>query len=279
MKHWLKPISFLAIMLVLDILFRMGIIAFLIPIPLTPSFSAFILFALFAVLGLFITNWFAKKDRMHLSDVGITLDSKNRRDVFFGFLIGVVLWTVVSLAQSWTAGFSWNLQSEISILNLVHGLIFIFVADLGTEIFTRGYPLTRLRNQSGSFVAITFMVFFVGLKSYSPNVNGELLFYTMLIPALHTIFFSIIFFKTKRLGGALGVHTGANFATISLFDLRPEQSTMLIPSGLFRADVDFETISINALQLPYVVMAVIFSVAVYLWWRKYPNLLSFRNSM
>ena len=112
------------------------------------------------------------------------------------------------------------------------------------------------------------MVLFVGMKSFSFDMEGELLFYAMMIPALHTIFFSIIYFKTKRLGASLGIHTGANFITISIFDLRIEQPGQAIPSGIFQPSVELETLSLTALQLPWVVMALFFSVAVYIWWIK-----------
>ena len=115
---------------------------------------------------------------------------------------------------------------------------------------------------------MAIMVFIVGLKSISFDLPGELLFYSILIPALHTVFFSIIYFKTKRLGGALGVHTGANLVTISIFDLRIEQPSQAIPSGIFQSDADLETLSLTALQLPYVLMAIAFSIAVYFWWIK-----------
>ena len=116
--------------------------------------------------------------------------------------------------------------------------------------------------------AIVIMVFFVGCKSISFDQSGPLLFYAILIPVLHTVFFSIIYFKTKRLGAALGVHTGANFITISIFDLRIEQTGQAIPAGLFQSSTNLESLSIHALQLPYVVMAVAFSVAVYLWYKR-----------
>lgn len=268
MKRFIRPIYFLAILLILDFLLRQGIVAYFIPFKLPAFLTAFVLFTIFAILSLVITKWFTKKENTSLSGLGITFSLKNKRDFLYGFLIGVLLWASVSISQSWLTGFSWRLETEINFLNIFLGLIFIFIADLGTEVFTRGYALTSFKNQWGGFTAITFMVFFVGLKSYTPNVNGELLFYLMLIPALHTVFFSIIYLKTKRLGGALGVHTGANFVTISLFDLRPEQSNQLIPEGIFRSNIDFYTVSITILQLPYVVMAILLSMAVYYWWKR-----------
>jgi membrane protease YdiL (CAAX protease family) len=205
---------------------------------------------------------------MTLKDLGISLDSKNRFEFLHGFLIGSVLWAIVSIVQSYTAEFSWELRPNISLFNILYGLIFIFIADLGTELFTRGYPLKRLEDSFGANTAIIIMVFFVGFQSYSFESQGELLIYSILIPALHTIFFSIIYFKTKRLGAALGVHTGANFVTISVFDLRIEQPMQAIPSGIFQSNVDLETLSLTALQLPWVFMALLFSVITYFWWNK-----------
>lgn len=166
------------------------------------------------------------------------------------------------------ADYSWILRPDINLLNIFYGLIFIFIADLGTELYTRGYPLTKFKESFGVKYAIIIMVFFVGLKSFSFDLKGEFLFYTILIPALHTIFFSIIYFKTKRLGSALGAHTGANFITISIFDLRIEQPGQAIPAGIFQPNVELESLSLGALQLPWVFMALIFSVAVYFWWDK-----------
>lgn len=268
MKPFIKALLFLAIIWIFDFLLRKGLVLHFIPFQLPHNFSVLFLYSLFAYSSWLITKWFCKKDNIRLNDLGISLDSKNRFDFLYGFLIGIVLWAIVSIVQSYAAGFSWVLRDNISLFNILYGLIFIFIADLGTELFTRGYPLKRLKDSFGAHAAIIIMVFFVGLKSYSFEAEGELLLYIILIPALHTVFFSIIYFKTKRLGAAVGVHTGANFITISVFDLRIEQPMQTIPSGIFQSNVDLETLSLSALQLPYVFMALIFSVVTYLWWVK-----------
>jgi membrane protease YdiL (CAAX protease family) len=268
MKPFLKAIIFLALLTVLDFLLRKGLVAFFIPFKLPGNFTILFLFTLFALSSWLLTKWFCKTDKITLDDLGISFDSKNRFEFLYGFLIGIVLWAIVSMIQSYTAGFSWELRPNISLFNLLYGLIFIFIADLGTELFTRGYPLKKLKDSFGANTAIIMMAFIVGLKSYSIESESELLFYIIMIPALHTIFFSIIYFKTKRLGAALGIHTGANFVTISIFDLRTEQASQAIPSGIFQSNVDLETLSLTALQLPWVFMALIFSVVVYFWWMK-----------
>lgn len=266
MKPFLKAIFFLAILTLLDFVFRKGLGAFFLPFKLPGNYTILFLFTLFAISGLLLTKWFCKTDKISLKDLGISLDSKNRLEFLYGFLVGVVLWAIVSMMQSYIAGFSWELRSNISLYNILYGLLFIFIADLGTELFTRGYPIQRLKDSFGANVSIIIMVFIVGLKSYSFEVEGELLFYSMLIPALHTIFFSILYFKTKRLGAALGVHTGANFITISIFDLRIEQAGQAIPSGIFQSNVGLETLSLSAIQLPWIFMALLFSLVVYFWW-------------
>ena len=268
MKPFIKATLFLVLLTMLDFLLRKGLLAFFIPFQLPQRYTILFLFTLFAALSWLITKWFCKTDKSSLHDLGISFNAKNRLEFFYGFLVGVGLWAIVSVIQSMAAGFSWILRPDISLFSVFYGLLFIFIADLGTELYTRGYPLTRFKDSFGASSAIIIMVFFVGLKSYSFDVQGELLLYTMLIPALHTVFFSIIYFKTKRLGAAVGVHTGANFITISIFDLRIEQPGQAIPAGIFQSNVDLETLSLTALQLPWVFMAVILSVAVYLWWVK-----------
>lgn len=268
MKPYLKAVLFLVILTTLDFLFRKGFIAFIIPIGLPRNFTLLFLFSLFALFSWLVTKWFCASDKIKLQDLGISLDSKNRSEFIYGFFIGVILWAIVSITQSFTAGFSWEFRPNISMFNIIYGLLFVFIADLGTELYTRGYPLKKLKDNFGANLAIIFMVFFVGLKSYSFEAEGELLFYIIMIPALHTIFFSIIYFKTKRLGAALGVHTGANFITNSIFDLRTEQPNQAIPSGVFQSNVDLENVSLAALQLPYIFMALIFSVFVYFWWKR-----------
>lgn len=268
MKPFLKAILFLTLLTVLDFALRKGFVGFFIPFKWPQNSEILFLFTLFAVLSWFITKWFCKTDKISLGDLGISFNTVNRYEFLYGFLIGVGLWAIVSIVQSVTAGFSWNLRPDFNLFNLIYGLIFIFIADLGTELFTRGYPLTKFKDSFGGMAAIALMVVAVAIRSFSFDVEGKLLFYSILIPALHTIFFSIIYFKTKRLGGALGVHTGANLVTISIFDSRIEQPGQAIPSGIFEPNVDLETLSITALQLPYVLMAIAFSIAVYFWWSK-----------
>lgn len=251
----------------LDFLLRKGIVAFLIPFKFPPGFMFAFLFAVFSLLAWLITKRFCRSDNLKMQDLGISLNWKNRFDFSAGFSLGVLLWAIVSLIQSVLAGFSWTLRADFIIADVIFGLIFIFIADLGTELFTRGYPLTKFEESFNARTAIIIMVFFVGLKSFSFNLGGELLLYTMLIPALHTIFFSMIYFKTRRLGGALGVHTGANLVTISIFDLRPEEQAQAIPAGIFQPTADLDSLPLFMLQLPYIIMAILFSGAVFYWWK------------
>lgn len=264
----IKVVAFLLILTILDFALRKGFLGILIPIPMPSSYIMLLFYSVFALLAWYMTKWFGKGDQLSLSDLGISFNHKNRLEFFYGLVTGILLWGLVSLVQSVLAGFSWTIRPDLCLLNVVYGLLFVFIADLGTELFTRGYPLTKLRDSFGANMAIVIMVFVVGLKSFSLNVQGELLLYTILIPALHTVFFSIIYFKTKRLGGALGVHTGANFVSISIFDLREAQEGQVIPSGIFQADASLETLSLTALQLPWVLMAVVFSMVVWFWWKK-----------
>lgn len=268
MKPFVKAIIFLVILTILEFLLRKGFIAVLIPFMLPQGFAVLFLFTLFTLCSWLITKWFCKKDGIGLNDLGISFNSQNRVEFFYGFLVGVGVWAVVSVVQSVTAGFSWVLRPDVNLFNIVYGLVFIFIADLGTELYTRGYPLTRFKDSFGAFYAIIIMVFFVGLKSFSFEVQGELLVYSILIPALHTIFFSIIYFKTKKLGAAVGLHTGANFVTISIFDLRVAQPGQVIPSGIFQSNVELDSLSLAAIQMPWVIAAILLSIAVYFWWVK-----------
>ncbi len=263
----LRAVFFLIILLVLDIALRKGLIIHFLPLPLPQQFIGLISYLAFALLALYLTQKFGQKDGMSLKNLGVSVSNQNRKDFGWGMIWGIGLWGTLSVIQGFTAGFSWIIRPDFSVLGVLYGLVFIFIADLGTELYYRGYPLTKLKDGYGHKVAIVIMVLFVGLVSYSPRVEGELLLYVMLIPALHTLFFSIIYFKTGRLGAALGVHTGANFVTLSIFDLRPAQVGQSIPSGIFQPNVDINTLSLTALQLPWVILAIIFSAVVYFWWK------------
>ena len=267
-KAFAKATAFLALLTALDFLLRKGFIAFIIPFPVPQNVASFFLYTLFVIGGWLVTKWFCKRDGIGLSDLGISFNASNRLDFLYGFLVGVGVWGIVSLVQAYAAGFSWVIRPDVNLFNIVYGLVFIFIADLGTELYTRGYPLTRLKDSFGANLAIVIMVFFFGVKSYSFEASGELLLYMMLIPALHTIFFSIMYFKTGRLGASVGVHTGANFITISIFDLREAQPGQIIPSGIFQSDTALESLSLTAVQLPWVIAAALFSVVVYYWWVK-----------
>ncbi len=262
-----RTIFFLLILLILDIALRKGLLLHFLPFPFPQQFSGLFFYLVFALIALYLTRKFGQKDGMSLRDLGISFAAENRKDFGWGMLWGIGLWGILSLVQGFTAGFSWIIRPDFSLFGVVYGLIFIFIADLGTELYYRGYPLTTLKNGFGHKLAIVFMVLFVGLISYSPGAEGELLMYVMLIPALHTLFFSIIYFKTGRLGAALGIHTGANFVTISVFDLRPGQASQSIPSGIFQPNTDIHGLSLTALQLPWVILAILFSAAVYFWWK------------
>ncbi len=266
MKPYVKAFLFLAVVTVFEYAFRKGIVP--IPIPLPPGYAPLLLFTLFALFAWLATKWFSRSDELKPRDFGISFSKGNQRDFFIGLIVGIGIWAVVSLIQSTSAGFDWVLRTDISMYNILFGLVFIFIADLGTEIYTRGYPLTKLSESFGPIIAIAIMALFTAIRSYSFGLDSEILMYVILIPAIHVVFFSFIYFKTKRLGGALGVHTGANFVTNSIFDLRETHEGQVIPSGIFEANMPLENLSLTALQLPYVIVGVLFSAVCYLWWKK-----------
>lgn len=265
-KHPYKAILFLFLLWLFDVLFRAGLIGHLFSIPIQGKMGGLIMYTLFAGMAWGATRLFCRWDQIRFADLGISLGRNNRREFWFGLLVGIIFWAIISYFQGLISGFSWTIQEDILIPNLLFGLLFIFVADLGTELFMRGYPMIRFREAYGPPVAIFLLSLFVGLKSLSPNLSGELLGYAILIPVLHNVFFSIIYLRTKRLGGSLGVHIGANFVSICIFDLDGEQAGELIPHGFIQPDRAIEELSMHTLQLPYVIGAVIFSVLVFYFW-------------
>lgn len=260
MKPYLNALAFLLLAWILEFLFRMGLLLHIFPLELSGEIGGFSMFACFTVLLLLLTHFMAKKDASSLSQLGINFKRRNRLDFLWGCIAGIVLWAVVSQVQAYSAGFTWEIRPSFQPVNLLLGFFFIFIADLGTELFYRGYPLTELDKSWGAPISIGVMVAFVGLKSFSPNLELDLQLYTMIIPALHTIFFSIIYLKTKRIGGALGLHTGANFVTISLFDLRHDNDAQFIPSGWLQPDTTLDDLSLNALQWPWIAMPILLSI-------------------
>jgi len=267
-KPFIKPLLFTALLTLFDFLLRKGFVAHFIPFALPTNLNILLLFTVFAWLSLMVTKLFAKSDQMSLKDLGISLSAKNNLEFSLGFTLGVILWGIVALSQSFFAGFSWVLRPDFAPFSLLHGLLFIFIADLGTELYTRAYPLTKLKHDLGAKIAVITMVVLELFKSITYNIGGDLFFYALIIPILHIVFFSFIYLKTKRLGASLGIHTGANFITISIFDLRVEQPSQAIPAGMFQASTELETLSMHALQLPWVIMAAMFSIATYIWWAK-----------
>ena len=116
--------------------------------------------------------------------------------------------------------------------------------------------------------AVLILTIFEVLKSLVFNWGSAFLFYVVIIPVLHVAFFSVIYLATGRLGASLGIHVGANFITISIFDLRIEQPNQAIPAGLFEAQTELEELSMHALQIPWVIMASLFCIVTYVWWIK-----------
>jgi hypothetical protein len=268
MKPIRNAILFLLILTALDVLLRKGFIAFLIPFSLPYNLNGLLLFSLFAGAALWLTQRFARFQQANLSQLGISWNKANRIEFVWGFVAGVVPWGLVAVSQAWWAGFTWEFRPNFNALTLLYGLLFIFIADLGTEVYTRGYAITQFKNQWNVPIAIGIMVLFEIIKSVAFNWGSSAGWYAIVIPVLHIVFFSFIYFTTQRLGASLGMHTGANFVTISLFDLRPGQPHALIPSGLLQADTELEALSIHALQLPWVIMAVLVCLATFMWWKK-----------
>ena len=270
MKPLLKATFFLLLLTLLDFLFRKGFVGHFVPFKLPLNLNVLLLYALFALGAWWTTKRFARSDHKTMGDLGISMSKSNRKDFLIGFGVGAALWGIVALSQSFIAGFSWELRPDFNPLTLIHGLIFIFIADLGTELYMRGYPMIKMEEGYGAKLAVFALVAFEVLKSLAYNMGSDLVLYAVLIPALHVFFFGVIYLWTRRLGASVGIHTGANFITISVFDLRIEQPGQAIPAGIFQADAELEALSMHAIQLPWVAMAVLFSIVVYVLWQKYP---------
>ena len=163
MKSYLKASFFLVIVYILDLILRKGMIP--IPLPFPSHLSYLILYALFAILVWFITKRFARSDGQSLSDLGVDFRWKNRRDFLWGLAIGIIFWGAISLIQAWIADTKWIVRPGVSLFSVIYGFVFIFLADLGTELYFRAYPLTKFKENYGSGLAILIMTIFVGAIS------------------------------------------------------------------------------------------------------------------
>ncbi len=268
-RHTLWAIVFLLLMAGLSWLMRTGGVLMFLP-ALPQPYTLYALYGLFAVAALLITAWFCKRDGLSLRQLGIGVDRNNRRDFVWGLLIAIALWGAMALVMTVTAGIRWQWHPEFLFPNLIIGLVFIFVADLGTEVAYRGYGLTRLSQGIGPWPAILCIAVFVGLQAYSPGRQESMQVYAMLIPALHAVFFALLYLYTGRLGASVGLHTGGNLASISLFDFDGNVPGQLIPAGVFQPGETVMTNSAHAIQLPFVITALLIILALVLLWRRRP---------
>lgn len=268
MKPIIKPLAFIGLLTLLDFLFRKGLVAYFLPFHLPYNLNGLLLFSTFALAAWWVTKMFILPEKLTLSQIGISTNADNRKDFLLGLCLGIFLWGVVSLSQAYFAGFSWELRPNVSMLSVCYGLLFIFIADLGTELFMRPYPIKALSKAYSHKTIIGIMALIELIKSTLFNLDSDLLVYAVFIPVLHVVFFSIIYLATKRIGAGLGIHTGANFITISIFDLRTAQPNQLIPAGVFQSNMALENLSMHALQVPWLVMAALFSMASYFWWQR-----------
>ncbi|MBL6981276.1 MAG: CPBP family intramembrane metalloprotease [Anaerolineales bacterium] len=172
-------------------------------------------------------------DKHSFVSLGLKLDSKALRDLFFGFALTAAIMGFIYLIE-WVAGwltfegFAWDFQSPGHVIRevLIMLMVYVFVG-WQEELISRGYWLQNLEEGINMDWAVFISSLFFSLAHYG---NPGFAWAPLLGLLVSGYFLAYAYIRTRSLWLPIGLHIGWNFfeGTVFGFQVSGTESYRLI---------------------------------------------------
>lgn len=171
-------------------------------------------FGVVTSLGAFaLTVLLARREKISLDELGVALRRGSPLRFIIGFLIGLALVAINVAILSVTTGMRWQWAPEASSTLVLGALIGFFLGSCGEELGFRGYPLRKLDQIFGlwvaqAIVALAFALYhrWVGW----PWMNA------VIGTGMGSLLFGMAAIASRGLALPIGMHAASNFGEWSI---------------------------------------------------------------
>jgi len=187
-----------------------------------PSFGLVFFFFLFGICSIIII-WLAQKyiHKKPFSQLGFR--PKIGRNIFFGFLFGVIIVSVKYIIYALNAGtVEYNpitVPDDVSFITYIGYYIYFligfivwnsFIEELGTRV----YPIEKLEKHINPHIIFIIMGLIFTLGHF---IAGEFDIHNFIALFGYSYIFSLLYFYSRSIWLVVGVHSGVNWINFSFF--------------------------------------------------------------
>lgn len=162
------------------------------------------------IAALLTSFLFLKYDQRTFADIGLRFEKASFARFLSGFLIGILIMGLLSLAVVYASGFRMETNANSSMQNFLLGALPLIPLALMEEIAFRGYPLEIVKDKTG--VRVSILVTSVLFAMYH-IANGWAVQQAFLGAGAWGILYGAAAVYGRGIAMPTGMHFAANFTT------------------------------------------------------------------
>ena len=160
--------------------------------------------------AMFTTFIFVKFDKINFADIGLKFERVSVKRFFLGVLAGIVLMGILSMSVITFSNFKIEPNSNSNFLNFLFYTLPLIPLAFMEEIAFRGYPLRKLKEQTGVRYAIIITSILFGIYHIA---NGWTIQNSFLGAGVWGIIYGIAAVYSNGIAMPIGLHYAANLTT------------------------------------------------------------------
>jgi membrane protease YdiL (CAAX protease family) len=187
-----------------------------------PNFGSIFFFFLFGILSIIII-WLAQKyiHQKPLRELGFR--SKIGRDLFFGFLLGIIIVTIINIIYGISAEtiecIPITVPDSISLVSYIGYYIYFIIGFVVWNSFIeefgmRAYPIEKLKKYINPHIIFIIMGLIFALGHFIAREFDTHYFISLFG---FSYVFSLLYFYSRSIWLVVGVHSGVNWVNFTFF--------------------------------------------------------------
>jgi hypothetical protein len=187
-----------------------------------PDFGSIFFFFLFGILSIIII-WLAQKyiHQKPLRELGFS--SKIGRDLFFGFLLGIIIVAIINIIYGLSAEtieyIPITVPDNISVVSYIGYYIYFIIGFIVWNSFIeefgmRVYPIEKLKNYINPHIIFVIMGIIFALGHFIAREFDTHYFISLFG---FSYVFSLLYFYSRSIWLVVGVHSGVNWINFTFF--------------------------------------------------------------
>jgi len=210
---------------------------------------------LIAAIALILTYFFVNKDGYTFKDISFYFEKKTPLRLVKGFVLGVVIATVMLVVVVYFSSLEISINKTIDITSLLIWVLAYFPLAYMEEVIFRGYAFTKITNSVGVWPAqISLAILFAWYHDFT----GLTFFQQLLGPGIWALLYGVVTLKSNGIALATGLHAALNIiqALVGLKDYREGIWSLQYPQAI-NPELQSQTETIGViLQLCVLVVSI-----------------------